>query len=48
MDMSTYLQKETEYLPWEVALQNLAYIEEQFALTPAHKVYAVGTLTIIS
>ena len=43
MEMSTYLQKETEYLPWVVALRCLSYMELQLALTPAHKLYAVSS-----
>jgi len=46
MEMSTYLQKETEYLPWTIALRSLMNIEDLFELTPAHKFYAVGRVMI--
>ena len=46
MEMSTYLQKETEYLPWTIALGSLRVIEDLFEQTPAYKFYSVGRVMI--
>ena len=44
MGVISYLSKETEFVPWGAALNNLGYIEDIFVHTPGHSKLEVSPL----
>ncbi len=44
LDLTLYLDKEVEYVPWKAALDNLAYIEGRIIYKEVYTSFKVGPL----
>ena len=44
LEMTTYLQNETEFLPWDSAINNLAHIEGMLSKTGLYGLFEVRDL----
>ena len=42
LDMSLYLDKEEDYVPWKTATSALAYIGSRLSMTPNYGLYQVN------
>ena len=49
LDMSLYLDKETDYVPWSAGLSGLAYIGARLSMTPYYGLFqvSVGLIAIV-
>ena len=43
LGLTSYLDKEREYVPWSSALSSLAFIGSQLSLKPSYGLYSVST-----
>jgi hypothetical protein len=44
LDMSLYLDKEKDYVPWKAATSALAYIGARLSMTPNYGLYQVNVM----